>query len=184
MKLSYDTIQHECKFPEDETSLSTKTIADHHERIGKVYSNSIQKNICSKPIGGPGTIVQIDEAKFGKRKYNRGRTVDGTWVLGGICSETGDMFMETVDKRDKETLIPIILRCVLPGTTIITDCWKAYSGLSEYDLQHLTVNHTYHFVGKFFFHFYIFRVKIRNLYYLIVVVTKYYYHNIRVIFII
>ncbi|KAI9103766.1 hypothetical protein DFS34DRAFT_590183 [Phlyctochytrium arcticum] len=35
-------------------------------------------------IGGPGTIVGIDESKFGKRKYNKGRRVEGQWVFGGI----------------------------------------------------------------------------------------------------
>ncbi len=28
--------------------------------------------------------VEIDESKFGKRKYNRGQNIDGHWVLGGI----------------------------------------------------------------------------------------------------
>ena len=33
-------------------------------------------------IGGSGRIVEIDELKFGRRKYNRGRVVDGHWVFG------------------------------------------------------------------------------------------------------
>lgn len=40
--------------------------------------NSVEK------IGGPGIIVEIDEAKFGKRKYNRGRIISREWVFGGI----------------------------------------------------------------------------------------------------
>ena len=31
-------------------------------------------------IGGPGKEVKIDERR---RKYNRGRVVDGHWVFGG-----------------------------------------------------------------------------------------------------
>ena len=37
----------------------------------------------SKVIGGPGVEVEIDESKFGRRTYNRGRRVDGHWVFGG-----------------------------------------------------------------------------------------------------
>ena len=35
-------------------------------------------------IGGPGKQVQIDESKFGKRKYHRGHRVEGQWVFGRI----------------------------------------------------------------------------------------------------
>ena len=50
----------------------------------------------SEPLGGPGTIVEIDEAKFGRWKYHRGRYVDGHWVLGGIERGTDKMFLVPV----------------------------------------------------------------------------------------
>ena len=77
-------------------------------------------------IGGPGCTVEIDESKFGKRKYNRGRLRDGKWVLGGIERGSDNMFMRDVHARDAATLLPIIQNCVEPGTTIITDEWRAY----------------------------------------------------------
>ena len=37
----------------------------------------------SEKIGGNGVEVEIDESKFGKRKYYRGHQVEGQWVFGG-----------------------------------------------------------------------------------------------------
>lgn len=36
-----------------------------------------------KQFGGPGVIVEIDEAKIGKRKYQKGRIIRGQWIFGG-----------------------------------------------------------------------------------------------------
>ena len=37
----------------------------------------------SEMIGGNGIEVEIDESKFGKRKYYRGHRVEGQWVFSG-----------------------------------------------------------------------------------------------------
>ena len=51
-------------------------------------------------IGGPGTIVEIDEVKFGKRP------VHGSWILGGIKRDTDSCFLTLcpVNVRDEPTL--------------------------------------------------------------------------------
>ena len=66
-------------------------------------------------IGGPGCIVEIDESKIGKRKYNRGRMVEGTWIFGMIVvtnNNVGSFRLEICadnkSKRDADTLIPLI----------------------------------------------------------------------------
>lgn len=58
-------------------------------------------------IGGPGKTVQIDESKFGKRKYHRGHKVEGQWVFGGIEEESRRSFMVAVEKRDEKNIITI-----------------------------------------------------------------------------
>ena len=43
--------------------------------------------------------VEIDESKFDKRKYNRGRNVKGQWVFGGVERGSGKTFLAAVHDR-------------------------------------------------------------------------------------
>ena len=72
--------------------------------------------------------------------------MEGQWVFGGVCGDTRECFMVSVEQRDSATLLAIIKERILPGTTIISDCWKAYSCLEHEGYQHLTVNHSVNFV--------------------------------------
>ncbi|XP_068218454.1 uncharacterized protein [Palaemon carinicauda] len=99
----------------------------------------------NKKIGGPGHIVEVDESKFGKRKYNIGHKVEGTWVFGGIDRETRETFFKVVEKRNAETLISALNEHVLPGITIISNCWKGYGKVKDHDFKHFTVNHSVNF---------------------------------------
>ncbi|KAE9542513.1 hypothetical protein AGLY_003374, partial [Aphis glycines] len=97
-------------------------------------------------IDGVGQVVEIDESKFGRRKYNHGHRVDGQWIFGGgFQRETGACFLIPVEKRDKDTLLTAINDWILPGTTIISYCWKSYQCLEDERFVHLTVNHSIQF---------------------------------------
>uniref|UniRef100_A0A1X7V8Z4 ISXO2-like transposase domain-containing protein n=1 Tax=Amphimedon queenslandica TaxID=400682 RepID=A0A1X7V8Z4_AMPQE len=76
----------------------------------------------SQPLGGPGKVVEVDESKFGKRKFNRGLRVDGQWVFGGIERGLKRCFMVTLQDRSVATLIPLIKKYILQGTKVITNC--------------------------------------------------------------
>ncbi|XP_015377233.1 PREDICTED: uncharacterized protein LOC107171498 [Diuraphis noxia] len=82
-------------------------------------------------IGGVDKIVEIDESKFGKRKYHRGHRVEGQWLFGGVERGSRKCFLIPVEFRDKNTLLAIIKEWILPGTTIISDCWKSYDCLKD-----------------------------------------------------
>ncbi|KYN29330.1 hypothetical protein ALC57_01231 [Trachymyrmex cornetzi] len=103
-------------------------------------------DIHSEKIGGLGHIVQIDEAKIGKRKYNCDRLIKGQWIFGGYEQGSKKMFIVPVEDRTETTLLPVIKEWILPGTTIVSDCWKSYDCLNNEGFQHLTVNHSYNFV--------------------------------------
>ena len=96
----------------------------------------------SEKIGGNGVEVEIDESKFGKRKYYRGHQVEGQWVFGGSEKyNKRKVFMIPVANRKQETLIPIIQQWIHPGSIIDSDCWKSYNKLSKIGYTHVTVNH-------------------------------------------
>lgn len=113
----------------DELSVCSNTAVDWESFCRELCEVKLMKN--SERGGGEGKTVQIDESKFGKRKYHRGHHVEGQWVFGGIESDSRKCFMAAVEKRDEETLLPITQRWIKSGTTIISDCWTAYCNLEK-----------------------------------------------------
>ena len=99
-------------------------------------------------LGGPGVIVELNEAKFGKRKCNEGSYREGQWVLGAVDRNTGQCFFLSYPnkKRDAPTLLPLISRWILPGSIVYTDEWAANNGLTAAAYTHNSVNHSIQFV--------------------------------------
>ena len=128
-----------------ELGLASSTGVDWDSFCREVCEITLFEN--SERIGGEGKTVQIDESKFGKRKYHRGHHVEGQWVFSGIENDSRKCFLVAVEKRNEAALLPIIQQWIEPGTIIISDCWKAYCNLEKYGYTHLTVNHSKEFVN-------------------------------------
>ena len=118
---------------------SSETVVDWYNYCREVCAEIISRHHT-------GRIVEIDESKFCRRKYHRGRVVEGQWVFGGICRETKECFVVPVNSRDKATPLPIIQDRILPGTCVMSDLWRAYDCQNDEGFQHLTVNHSLNFV--------------------------------------
>ena len=135
----YDQTEKEACITSDESdsesgggnSLSSRTICKFFTIFREIICDHMFESLKSvKKIGGPGKCVEIDESQFGKRKYHRGTIIGRrfAWVLGGICRETGEMFLVQCpgNKRDRPTLEKLILKHVEKGTKIYTDGWASY----------------------------------------------------------
>ena len=146
MKMTYYWSQGECQARIiHELGVGRSTAVDWHNFCREVCEIVLLEQ--SERIGGPGITVQIDESKFGKRKYHKGHHVEGQWVFGGIEEDSRKCFLVAVEKRDEATLLPIIQRWIEPGTKIVSDCWKAYINLWKHGYEHVTVNHSKEFVN-------------------------------------
>ncbi|KAI5150749.1 hypothetical protein ENBRE01_1682 [Enteropsectra breve] len=100
-------------------------------------------NKMASQIGRENTIVEIDESKLGKRKYNKGHRGEGVWVFV-MVERTPErrILLFTVKDRTAQTLTEKMIKYVSEDATIYSDCWKGYNKLCEYFYKHMTVNHT------------------------------------------
>lgn len=145
---SYEKAKKEAKF--DDSECSSETICDWYNYCREIIvAKFIEKQENKGLIGGSGKIVQIDEAKFGRRKYQRGRLVEGHWLLGMIEDKSEDFRLEMCpnNQRTTEVLIPLIQKHVATGSIVHTDEWRAYNKLARCGYIHKTVNHSKEFVA-------------------------------------
>jgi len=100
--------------------------------------------------------VEVDEALFFKRKYNRGCRKASVWIFGGVESRTcvdgtvlqekGRMFLVPVPNRGRVTLHGLIRKHIAPGTLVRSDGWKSYTRLGR-QYRHQVVEHVRNFVN-------------------------------------
>ena len=137
-----ETTVYKCK---RELGFADRTITDWKNFIRDVCVEMVAvRDPCV--IGGVGHTVEIDESLLSQRKYHVGRMFPQIWIFGGIDTTTKEVFIVPVLSRQANLLIPVLQRHVLPGTTIISDLWRAYHRISDFGYIHQTVNHSRNFV--------------------------------------
>jgi len=115
--------------------LNRKTVAQYWRKFNRIVKNIINLNadwifganlvgpFGGVQLGGANIIVQLDEHKFARRKYNVGRIMRGAWCFGIIDPDHPEApFVIDLglyhNRRDRHVLLPLIARHVRVGSTI------------------------------------------------------------------
>ena len=140
------------------TGKSNHAVIDRYRLCRQVCAAVVEAQ--PKLLGTPEWLIQIDESYFaGRRKYNRGRLERGDlslnepteenerprWVFG-IYQSPKKVRYWAVERRDADTLVPLITNTCEVGSVIHSDQWRAYNSLGKLGYDHHTVNHKTHFL--------------------------------------
>ncbi|KAG0421694.1 hypothetical protein DMUE_6272, partial [Dictyocoela muelleri] len=131
------------------TGLTTRTIVNMKKKFMQMIEEYFQENPIR--LGSFGSIVHIDETMMNHTvRSHRGRSPRGQcWALTMVdtSSSPSKGYAEIITNRTAETIMPIILRVVRPGSIIYTDEWRAYNSIANHnEYQHEKITHKYHFV--------------------------------------
>ena len=121
--------------------VAKKCVRNVLKKISGIFVEKLYYNI--NIIGNDNEIIEIDESKFGKRKYNKGHIVKNVWDFWLFeRNNKKRVLLFHVDNRINLTLQFKIKNCVAHEVTIYDDCCKRYGNLSEHEFNHKTVNNS------------------------------------------
>lgn len=91
----------------------------------------------SVKIGGKNVYIEIDVCKLGEMNYVRDELSAGNCVMGGMDKRTKDSFFTVIDRNTRQDFFNAIREWVLPGSVLISECWKSYNCYSDEEFIHL-----------------------------------------------
>ncbi|XP_072399980.1 uncharacterized protein [Diabrotica undecimpunctata] len=131
------------EFVNCEFEIGSTTMTAWFSFCREVFQDFVINN--SVKLGGPGTSVEIHDAKFGRIKHNRGSRMKKQW-FGGYDRNSNNCFLVPVESKDADSLLGIVKEWVLPGTTIYSDCFKSYECLDHEGFIQESKDHSKQFV--------------------------------------
>jgi transposase len=94
------------------------------------------------PLGGSGSVVEIDETLIGGVAEGMGRGYKGNKVcVVGMIERGGELITRVVSGRTQRHMQDVIVEHILPGSTITTDEFGGYARVGQWGYLHVTVNH-------------------------------------------
>ena len=87
--------------------------------------------------------IEVDESYFGgTRKGKRGRGATGKVPVFGLLKRGGKVYTKIIIDASGATLLPIIVRKVIPDSIVYSDCWQGYNALDVAGFKHYRINHS------------------------------------------
>ena len=138
---------HQCH---EETGIGYGTCKAWFDYYRRCINKYMQDQYYPQFVFDVDLAIEWDEAALSARqKHHRGRYRQPVWVLGGVQADSNVCMLKVVERRDAQTLQSIIRSVTVAGSTIVTDGWRAYQGLSNHGLFHWSVDHSRHFVNPY-----------------------------------
>lgn len=95
------------------------------------------------PIGGDGSVVEMDETYIGGRaKGGQRMSRSNKSVVFGMVERDGRIRAKHVKSSGARVLLPEVNRTVIPGTTVYTDEYRSYINLNKTAYSHATIVHS------------------------------------------
>jgi transposase-like protein len=137
---------------------SKKGISSHqiHRMIGVQYKTArfmtmrireaMRTGSLVPPMGGPGSIVEIDETYIGKKpeakNFSKPHGASQKMAVLTLVNRGGEARSFHIDYSDSQTIVPIVQANIDRETKIATDEARYYNKLKKHFIEHGTVNHS------------------------------------------
>ena len=143
--LEFFVLQATARSAADLVGIQANTAALFYHKIRQVIAAQLDLQ-AEEVLGGE---IELDESYFGgARKGKRGRGAAGKVIVFGILKRGDRVYTKVIADTKAKTLMPIIIRKIVPDSIVYTDCYRSYNALDVSGFHHHRINHSTHFAEQ------------------------------------